>query len=82
MGFVRVNLAYFMSDAEINYICDAIDFVSRFGWMLLPHYKFDFDLGIWVNREESEQKERAWLGEIDYSSGQMQYIKSTSEQAR
>jgi len=37
--------------------------------MLLPNYKFDVDLGIWVSRDEKEQKQRVWLGEIDYSSG-------------
>lgn len=82
MGFVRLNLAYFMSDSEIDYICEAVEFICQFGWMFLPHYKFDVDLGVWVNRVESEQKERAWLGEIDYSSGQMVYLKSTDESAQ
>ena len=37
----------------------------------MPNYKFDVDLGIWVHRVEHEQQTRMWLGEIDYSSGQM-----------
>ena len=39
--------------------------------MFLPNYKFDVDTGIWISREETEQKTRLWLGEIDYSSGEM-----------
>jgi hypothetical protein len=39
--------------------------------MFLPNYKFDVDLGIWVSRDEKEQQTRLWLGEIDYSTGQM-----------
>ena len=49
----------------------AIEFVCTFGWMFLPNYKFDVDHGIWVHRLEQEQQTRVWLGEIDYSSGQM-----------
>jgi hypothetical protein len=69
MGFTRFNLPYFLSDLEIDYIIGAIEFVAKFGWMFLPNYKFDVDLGIWVSREEKEQQQRIWLGEIDYSQG-------------
>ena len=71
MGFTRFNLPYFASLEEIDYIIDGIEFVCRFGWMFLPNYKFDVDLGIWVSRDEKEQQTRVWLGEIDYSTGMM-----------
>lgn len=77
IGFARVNFAYFIEDAEIDYAVDAIEFVANYGWMFLPHYKFDSDTGIWKNRDEHEQKLRHWIGEIDYSSGSMQYSKSS-----
>lgn len=67
MGFTRVNFNYFLTDEDVDYILDAIEFVCLYGWMFLPHYKFDQDIGDWVNRDESEQKQRSWLGEIDYS---------------
>jgi len=70
MGFTRFNIPYFFTDEEIEFTIKAIEFVARFGWMFLPNYKFDVDLGIWVSREEKEQKQRIWLGEIDYSEGQ------------
>lgn len=54
---------------------DAIEFISEYGWMFLPHYQFDKDKGTWVNRAEKESNIRLWLGEIDYSSGEMQYNK-------
>ena len=41
---------------SITFYQIAIEFITKFGWMLLPHYKFDLDLGIWVNREEAEYK--------------------------
>jgi hypothetical protein len=40
--------------------------------MFLPDYKFDQDIGYWVHREEVEQQQRIWLGEIDYSLGHME----------
>ena len=71
MGYTRFNLNYFQTDAEIDYVLWALEFVCEFGWMFLPNYKFDVDSGVWVARDEAEQQTRMWLGEIDYSSGQM-----------
>lgn len=73
VGFVRFNLNYFLEDTELDYILNAIDFVANFGWMFLPHYQFEGDTGIWVNREEKESRVRVWLGQIDYSHGYMNY---------
>ena len=69
MGFTRINFAYFLTEKDIEYMLKALEFVSEYGWLFLPHYKFDEDKGTWTNRDELEQKQRAWLGEIDYSSG-------------
>jgi hypothetical protein len=83
IGFTRINFNYFLKDEEIDYICDAIEFLCNYGWMMLPHYKLDKDLGYWKNRDEQETtKHRSWLGEIDYSSGKMKYLKSTDETVR
>ena len=50
--------------------------------MFLPHYKFDIDLGTWINRDEHEQKQRSWIGEIDYSQGKMNYLSSSDKKLR
>ena len=41
MGFTRVNFNYFFTMEDVNYICSAIEFVAEYGWLFLPHYKFD-----------------------------------------
>ena len=51
IGFSRINFNYFISEEEIDYQLKAIEFVSNFGWMFLPHYKFDIDTGLWINRD-------------------------------
>ena len=71
MGYTRLNFSYFMSEDEIEYALSALEFVCKFGWMFLPDYKFDVDLGTWCHRLEQEQQTRVWLGEIDYSQGKM-----------
>jgi selenocysteine lyase/cysteine desulfurase len=52
VGYTRFNIPYFFNDDEINYVLDALEFVAKFGWMFLPAYKFDLDLGIWKSRQE------------------------------
>ena len=54
MGYVRMNFAYFFSEEDKEYLLDAIEFICRYGWMLLPHYSFDTDSSVWTNRSEKE----------------------------
>ena len=67
MGFTRFNIPFYFTDKEIDYVISAIEFICESGWMLLPSSKFDVDRGIWVKRDEKEQQQRVWLGQIDYS---------------
>jgi selenocysteine lyase/cysteine desulfurase len=41
VGFTRVNFSYFFNEDDVKYVLDAIEFICKYGWMLLPHYKFD-----------------------------------------
>jgi hypothetical protein len=41
MGYTRVNFSFFLTDQDIEYVIEAIEFISEYGWMFLPHYKFD-----------------------------------------
>ena len=54
MGFTRLNINYFFNDQDVDYILNAVEFVARYGHLLLPHYKFDLDDGSWTNRDEKE----------------------------
>jgi selenocysteine lyase/cysteine desulfurase len=40
-GFVRFNLPWFMADAEVDFVLDAVAFVAEHGWKLLPLYKLN-----------------------------------------
>ena len=79
IGFTRINFNYFLADDEINYILDALQFVAEYGYMLLPYYNFDKHRGTWFNRDSTEKKLRSWIGEIDYSSGEMKYTSNSGK---
>lgn len=46
-GFARLNLPYFASDAEIDFIINAVIAVARRGWTMLPYYQMNAETGEW-----------------------------------
>ncbi|MDP6271140.1 MAG: aminotransferase class V-fold PLP-dependent enzyme, partial [Alphaproteobacteria bacterium] len=40
-GWTRLGFNYFNSEAEIELIIEAVDWIAREGWKLLPEYDFD-----------------------------------------
>jgi selenocysteine lyase/cysteine desulfurase len=72
-GWVRINLNYFVPDAVVDYIVDAVDMVACDGWRLLPEYRFDPCTGLWRHRRSTgEQSLR--LTDVRYdAAGRMTY---------
>ncbi|WP_052094834.1 aminotransferase class V-fold PLP-dependent enzyme [Pseudohaliea rubra] len=50
-GWVRLNVNYFIDDAEVAYLLDALRLVARHGWRLLPSYRLDARAGLWKHRD-------------------------------
>jgi selenocysteine lyase/cysteine desulfurase len=50
-GWVRVSFHYSLSPAVVDYIVDAVTFVARHGWALLPDYRFEPRTGLWRHRD-------------------------------
>ncbi|GFH46335.1 aminotransferase [Chaetoceros tenuissimus] len=48
-GWARVNLNYFISHHEATFICEAINQISHYGWLLLPLYVHDLESGTFVH---------------------------------
>jgi len=71
-GWVRVNFNYFLSEAQFQFLLDAIHFVAEHGWKLLPHYSFCPETGLWHHRR-GQPKAAMRLGDISYRSGKMEY---------
>ena len=69
-GWVRVNFNYFLSDAVVDYIVEAVRLVARDGWRLLADYRFDTDSGIWTHRDGVVEPPLR-LGAISYDENGM-----------
>ncbi|KAK7097022.1 uncharacterized protein [Littorina saxatilis] len=72
-GFTRLNLPYFISQDELNFVLQAVAMVAEHGWKLLPQYMFNPETGEWRHKEHQVFRERKWLGHISYGGGHMQY---------
>jgi len=53
MGYSRLNFSYFFDDEDVDYICQAVEFVAKFGWMFLPNYTFNMMRGLWISKDET-----------------------------
>jgi hypothetical protein len=49
-GWVRVSFNYFLSEAVLRYVVEAVDLVATYGARLLPDYRFDPYTGLWRHR--------------------------------
>lgn len=71
-GWVRVNFNYFISDAQFEFILDAITMVAKHGWKQLPQYTFCPKSGVWRHKNRV-LKPQLSLDSIQYDSGKMEY---------
>ena len=53
-GWLRFNLHYTMSDAEVDFICDAIEFMAENGELFLNDYQMDIRSGDWTHKNGKE----------------------------
>ena len=56
-GWVRVSLPYYGTDAEIDFVLSAIEFVAEHGDLFLPLYRFGYRDGSWQHIDRPMQDE-------------------------
>lgn len=78
-GFVRLNLSFYLPDADVDFVLEAVRQVARDGWTLLPQYVFNPETGEWKHSRHQVFKERKWLGSISYRTGKFSYHGSEDE---
>ncbi|WP_372727088.1 aminotransferase class V-fold PLP-dependent enzyme [Nocardioides sp.] len=69
-GWVRINFNYFISDAVVDYLVDAVRLVAHDGWRLLGDYCFDPATGRWRHRKGVVDPPLS-LRDISYADGAM-----------
>src|SRR3954453_19208008 len=73
-GWVRVNLNYFISDAVLEYLLEAVRIVALEGWRRLGDYAFEPYTGLWHHRNGPIEPPLR-LGDVHYADGDMRYPK-------
>jgi len=64
-GFVRISFPYFVKHEEVEYVLRAIEQVSKYGYRLLPHYRFNHKTGEVLHRKRfTKFPQRIWLEDI------------------
>merc|ERR1711865_1189628 len=60
-GYTRLSLTYFMHENTVNYILNAIQMISKYGWRLMHLYRFNAKTGEWKhNSQMTKFSERIW----------------------
>lgn len=55
-GFTRISIPYFMSEAEVLFVMEAVKMVATEGWKLLPQYIVNPETGEWRHHSNSVSK--------------------------
>lgn len=71
-GWFRVGFGYFLSEAEVDYLIEAVDLVATLGWRLLPLYRFDPRSGRWTCIETAPAS-GVRLDGVRYPGGSMHF---------
>jgi selenocysteine lyase/cysteine desulfurase/CRP-like cAMP-binding protein len=72
LGWFRVNFNYFVSEAVVDYVIDAVHLLAREGRALLALYRFDPFTGLWHHRD-ARGGPAVSLHDISYASGAMEF---------
>ena len=51
-GFTRLNLAYFASNSEVDFVLQAVIAVAKRGWTMLPYYRMNTETGEWHHHNQ------------------------------
>lgn len=53
-GWLRFNIHFIMSEEEVDFICEAIEFIAEFGYLFLSDYILDIKSGIWMHKNQNK----------------------------
>ncbi|MEA2218279.1 MAG: hypothetical protein QOJ35_905 [Solirubrobacteraceae bacterium] len=72
LGWFRMNFNYFVSDAVVDYVIDAVHLIAREGHKLLTLYRFDPFTGLWHHRD-AHSRPPISLYDVSYAGGTMEF---------
>ena len=54
-GWIRINLHYLMTEEDVDFILDAIEFIANYGYLYLQEYSIDINTGDWCHNTYSRE---------------------------
>ena len=72
LGYLRLNFNYFVAEAVVDYIIDAVHLIARDGHKLLTQYRFDPFTGLWHHRD-ARSRPPVSLYHVSYAGGAMEF---------
>jgi len=69
-GWVRINFTWFLTDAVIDFLIEAVRLVARDGWRLVDAYRFDPGSGDWTHGDGRLPPPMS-LDEVSYAGGRV-----------
>lgn len=54
-GWLRFNIHYTMDENEVDFICDAVDFVASYGYLFLNEYVMNLKSGKWKHKSNNKK---------------------------
>lgn len=70
-GFCRVSLPFFMSEAELAFVLEALKMVATEGWKILPQYVVNAETGQWRHHTCSVLRDQRSLYSVRFNEGKM-----------
>lgn len=65
-GFARVNLSFYMSESEVDFVLAAVCQIAQHGWKLLPQYIFNPETGEWKHLRHQVCQAHLWLVKVPH----------------
>ncbi|KAF9206389.1 hypothetical protein BGZ49_002535 [Haplosporangium sp. Z 27] len=51
LGFVRFSFPYFAREKDVEFVLHSLEWVAKYGYLLIPLYKLDSESGMWSVRQ-------------------------------
>ncbi|KAG4069437.1 hypothetical protein HA402_001736 [Bradysia odoriphaga] len=74
-GFVRISLSFCSSQKDVEYVIEAVEFIARKGFILLPYYKCNVTTGAFYATNVKQHRNR--LKSVFFDSRGLNFKKET-----
>jgi hypothetical protein len=71
-GWVRINFTWFLTDAVVDFLIEAVRLVANHGWRLIDDYRFDPASGRWTHRGGRVPPPMS-LHDVSYAGGRVSW---------